>query len=132
MKTSIDSSVLLSIFNGESEGEAWLEKLIKWRREGSLVICDIVFAEISPAFSSQGLLISALDKLGIAFETMSQESAWLAGTLFKNYRQEKGPREHLIPDFLIAAFSVTQCDRLAAIDRGYYRKYFEKLKVLGL
>jgi hypothetical protein len=46
------------------------------------------------------------------------------------YRREGGPRQHLIPDFLIAAHAQVQCNRLAAIDRGYLRRYFPKLKLL--
>jgi predicted nucleic acid-binding protein len=35
-----------------------------------------------------------------------------------------------VPDFFIAAHAQIQCDRLAAIDRGYLRRYFPRLKIL--
>lgn len=36
----------------------------------------------------------------------------------------------LIPDFLIAAHAQIDCDRLAAADRGYLRRYFPELSLL--
>lgn len=72
----------------------------------------------------------SLSALGIAFSSTSLESAQLAGRIFKDYRREGGPREHLIPDFLIGAHAQTQADRIAAVDRGYLRRYFPRLRIL--
>jgi predicted nucleic acid-binding protein len=67
--------------------------------------------------------------MGIELETIGAEAAWLAGQTFKSYRETGGPRQHLIPDFLIAAHAQVQADCLAAEDRGYLRRYFPKLPV---
>lgn len=41
MKTALDSSVLLAIFNDEPGAERWMETLIAARREGQLLLCEI-------------------------------------------------------------------------------------------
>jgi len=71
-----------------------------------------------------------LDRLHIFYEPIEAASAYLAGQIFFRYRREGGPRQHLIPDFLIAAHASVQAHRLAAIDRGYLRTYFPALNLL--
>jgi hypothetical protein len=68
--------------------------------------------------------------LSITYEPTSPAAAHLAGHTFKRYRMAGGPRQHLVPDFLIAAHAEIQASRLAAIDRGYLRKWFPNLNLL--
>ena len=75
-------------------------------------------------------LLGLLDSLAIHYEAINAESVYLAGSVFRDYRQKGGPREHIIPDFLIAAHAQWQCSRLAAIDHGYLSVYFPDLKLL--
>jgi predicted nucleic acid-binding protein len=132
MITGIDSSVLWTVFNDEPDAQAWGRKLVEASREGELVLCDVVLAEIAPVFDSAEHALDTLEKLGIRFDPLHPDTAFEAGQLFKRYRQEGGPRRHLIPDFLIGAHALHQCNRLAAIDRGYLRRYFPRLNLLAL
>jgi predicted nucleic acid-binding protein len=132
MRTAIDSSALWSIFKGEADARLWVDLLVSARRESELVVCDIVFAEIAPLFPDLRELDARLTTLGIEFDPINSESAFLAGQIFREYREKGGPRTHLIPDFLVAAHALNQADRLAAPDRGYLRRYFPSLKVLDL
>jgi hypothetical protein len=130
MKVALDSSVLLAIFQREEGGDEWLEALIRARRAGRLVVCDVVYAELAPAFPDRKRLDEVLGHLGARYETIQPEAAWLAGRRFKDYRNAGGPRKHLIPDFLIGAHAKVQASRLAARDRGYLRTYFPDLPLL--
>jgi predicted nucleic acid-binding protein len=71
-------------------------------------------------------------KLGVSFEAISPSAAWLAGSLFRDYRHACGPRQSLIPDFLIAAHPQHLADRLATHDRGYLRRFFADLPLLRI
>jgi hypothetical protein len=131
MTTAIDTSVLIAIAKGEAGAQAWTDLLASARAEGELVICDIVAAEFFALLLDEGKFRKSLTALGVVFDATSIESARLAGRIFSTYRRQAGPREHLVPDFLIGAHARRQADRIAAIDRGYLRRYFPRLRILA-
>ena len=75
-------------------------------------------------------MIELLARLSISYDSISPKAAHLAGLTFKRYRQADGPRQHLVPDFIIAAHAEAQADQFAASDRGYLRKWFPNLQLL--
>jgi len=126
MVTGVDASVVFALYKGEASAEAWLEILRRQREFGRLLICDVALA-----FDDEEETLAFFQDLGVSFDPLLPDTAILAGSLFKDYRRRGGPREHLIPDFLIGAHALRQCDQLAAADRGYLRRYFPKLKVIS-
>lgn len=131
MRLAIDTSVILSILKGEPTGSAWLDLLIKHRSAGDrLLICPVVYAELSPFMKNREELDEMLARLGCSYDEITQQSSWKAGEVFAHYRKNGGPRVHLIPDFLIASHALRQCEALAAIDRGYLRTYFADLMIM--
>ena len=131
MVTSVDSSVLMAIGKGESDGPDWLRLLEAQRRAGRLIVCEVVVAETAALFAHPSDIVNFLKNLGIEYAPISPEAAIEAGAIFKSYRAAGGPRQYLIPDFLIGAHALHQSDRLAAADRGYLRRYFPRLKVIA-
>lgn len=131
MITALDSSVLWAIILEEPGYERWLEALMLAASEGPLVISPVAFAELAPSTANETELTALLARLAIIYDPITPAAAHLAGLTFKQYRKAGGPRQHLVPDFLIAAHAQTQADRLAAIDRGYLRQWFPGLLLLG-
>jgi predicted nucleic acid-binding protein len=129
--TAVDTSVLVAVYKGETDGEAWLNLLSKKGALGQLVVCDVVVAEVAALFVGERETLAFLEDLGLDYNSIEPGSAILAGQIFKAYRRAGGPREHLIPDFLVGAHALRQCEQLAATDKGYLRRYFPKLKVLA-
>ncbi|HAB18936.1 MAG TPA: type II toxin-antitoxin system VapC family toxin [Verrucomicrobiota bacterium] len=130
MTTAVDTSVLIAIAKDEPSAEEWVDLLAEAHNDGDLVICDVVAAEYFALLMNEGKFRESLAALGISFSATELASAQVAGSIFKQYRREGGPREHLVPDFLIGAHAQTQANRIAAIDRGYLRGYFPRLQVL--
>jgi predicted nucleic acid-binding protein len=118
MRTAVDTSVLIAIAKGEPDAE------------GELVICDVVASEFFAVLLDEQRFTESLQALGLTFDPTTLKSAQVAGRIFKEFWREGGPREHLVPDFLIGAHAQQQADRIAAIDRGYLRRYFPRLKIL--
>ncbi|MBX3168779.1 MAG: type II toxin-antitoxin system VapC family toxin [Candidatus Eremiobacteraeota bacterium] len=131
MITSVDTNVLLDFLTAAPNfGPSSAKSLQDAAGAGRLVVCEIVFAEVSGLFGSHREVADILTQLGIYFDSLREESAHLAGQAFKSYRQAGGPRHRVIADFLIGAHAVLQADRLLTRDRGYYRTYFPKLRLL--
>lgn len=132
MISAIDSSVLFSIFLGEASADDWIKELIFSAESGTVVICDVVAAEVGSQFSSFSEFSKNLNQLNITLDAINLESAYYAGSIFRRYRKLGGKREYLVPDFLIGAHAMKQADRLLAIDRGYLKRYFSGLKVVSI
>ena len=130
MRTALDSSVLIQLYRKQAGWERWRARLQAAASEGELIISPVAFAEFSIAYPTLESARADLERLNISYEPIEPASAYLAGQVFLRYRRKGGPRQHLIPDFLIAAHASVQADRLAALDRGYFRAYFPTLVLL--
>ncbi len=131
IRTAVDSSVLLDVFSADpAHGEASLEALQQCFKEGILIACEVVWAEIRPRFETEKALLNVAQKIQLAFEPISQESAFKAGVIWKEYHTQGGRRDRMIPDFLVGAHALVQTDRLLSRDRGFYRRYFRGLKIV--
>jgi predicted nucleic acid-binding protein len=131
MITAVDTSVLLDIFASDPKHLLASQNAVrKCMRDGRLVVCEVVLAELRPCFPDTDSLEEALDTLEVDFSPITREAAFLAGESWKRYRESGGKRDHLIPDFLIAAHAIHSADRFLTRDRGFYRKWFSGLKMM--
>lgn len=127
----IDSVILFDIFLSDPKyGIASKEMLQKVMAKGKLQINEIIYSELSYHFPKKLLLDQILDELNIDFEYLSKDSCYTAAQIFKHYRHQGGKRDKILPDFLIAAHGYHHCDYLLTRDRGFYRHYFPRLKIL--
>jgi hypothetical protein len=122
--------VILDVITDDPHWALASEKALKESYAlGSLIIGECVLAEITPAFSP-GDLDSFLRDWKIQFLPSTRESAEQAGAMYCEYLKRGRSMKRVLPDFLIGSHALHHTGRLLARDRGYYRDYFSKLKII--
>ena len=132
MITAVDSSIIIDVLEPDPEhGPASREALRRCLREGSMVACDVVWAEVATAFGhAQARAIEALRQIGIAYSPMTEEAALRAAECWYRFRKRSGGKDRIVADFLIGGHALVQADRLLTRERGFYRDYFKSLKLV--
>jgi hypothetical protein len=128
---AIDSSVLIDLLAGDhaaAEGaEASLRECLS---AGPVAVCDVVLAEVTTALRDGAEVLGVLEEMGIRFHATEGKAAVRAGEMQRRYRQRGGKRQRTVPDFLVGAHALLQCNALITRDAGFFRDYFKGLKVI--
>jgi predicted nucleic acid-binding protein len=131
MITALDSNILLDILLPNVDFVRVSAAAVEDSASiGSVVICDMVYAELCTNFALQADCDSFLEDIGIEVDPISREACFLASRAWRTYREQGGPRAKVLPDFLIGAHAQLQATRLVSRDRGFFRKYFSSLMLL--
>lgn len=130
MITFVDTNVLLDVFLPDPQwGEKSKRALDQAYIDGSLVINEIIYAELAPQFPEKSLLDETLKTLGIRVILLDLDSAYAAGTKWKKHLEAGGKRDRVLADFLIGAHAEKSSEKLLTRDRGFYKKYFTTLNI---
>ena len=129
MITSVDTNVLFDVFRTDSPHHS---QSLRWVQQaydmGAVIVCDLVYAELVPAFTAKASLDNALREIGAALSPINSSIAFEAGLRWKLYRESGGPRNRIIIDFLIGAHAASTADAFLTRDRGFFATYFPDLK----
>lgn len=127
---AIDSSVLVDLLADGPQADAVEACLRQCLSNGPVVVCDVALAEVCSALRDGSEALNVLEEMSIRFNALEAKSALRAGEMQRRYRQRGGTRSRAVPDFLIGAHALLQCDGLITRDDSFYRDYFKGLKLI--
>ncbi len=134
---AVDTSVLVD-YIGDGPGAAEAEQLLRQALSmGPVVACEVVVSEVVAGLGHSEIVRETLEAIGIAFSPLELRSALRAGEMQRRYRERlaTGPtppaNRRTVPDFLIGAHALLQCQGLITRDAGFFRDYFKGLRVIA-
>jgi len=133
---AIDSSVLIDLLGGDAGAEAAEDCLRQALARGPVVACDVVLSEVVSGLGFGAELLDALEGVGIVYSPIESRAAVRAGEMQRRYKERQratspvSAGSRTVPDFLIGAHALLQCQALITRDQGFFRDYFKGLKVI--
>lgn len=143
---AVDSSVLIDLL-GDAPGADAAEAALRLAlSSGPVVLCDVVLAEVTAGLGHGSEVMDALEEMGLTFLAIDQRAAIRAGEMQRKFKQRLADKStdrsaadadpmpmsssRAMPDFLVGAHAMLQCDGLITRDQGFFRDYFKGLKVI--
>jgi len=127
---AIDSSVLVDLLSDSERADLAEAALRDALSQGPVVVCAVVVAEICSSLRDGDQAMQALEDMGISYSSVEQKAAIRAGEMQRRYRSRGGHRQRTVPDFIVGAHALLQCNALITHDDGFFRDYFKGLKVI--
>jgi predicted nucleic acid-binding protein len=130
--TLVDSNILLDVFSGGQPWMAWSkQQLERATLRGSLIINDVIYAEISVQFTTVESLDDVLKEILVDVVSTPRPALFLAGKAFLQYRAAGGQRTGVLSDFLIGAHAAVQNIPILTRDARRYRHYFPTVELIA-
>ena len=156
MITSVDTNIILDVLiPGEPFSQSSKRLLDRHLSLGSLIICEVVFAELAAGFPSEEQIRSFLSDTGMKIVHSNETSLFLAGSRWAEYARNSSKnkflcgrcghafevscpqcvamltkRLHVLADFLIGAHALVHADCILSRGLGVYKTYFNDLRVV--
>ncbi|MBS7708015.1 type II toxin-antitoxin system VapC family toxin [Chelatococcus asaccharovorans] len=130
--TLVDTNILLDLVTNDRDWADWsIEQLETAALVGSLMINDVVYAELSVRYDRIEGLDTFIETAGLELIPIPRAALFLAGKVFTQYRKAGGSRTGVLPDFFIGAHAAVQGLPLLTRDLKRYRTYFPTVELIS-
>lgn len=134
---AIDSSVLIDLL-GDNPGMAdAAEQCVRDAlAHGPVVLCDVVVSEITAGLGHGADIMDVVEEMGMRHSPVDRRAAIRAGEMQRRYKERRraaglaGTLPRTVPDFIVGAHALLQCNALITRDAGFFRDYFKGLKII--
>lgn len=131
MSTFIDTSVLIDVTRPGAEHHEWsVGRLNAARERGPVIVSDIVYCEYAVTIEGQDQVNETISRLGLERCGYTDAVLYRAARAFRAYRDRGGPRENLLPDFLVGALAEAEGCALLTRDPRRVRTYFPAVELI--
>jgi predicted nucleic acid-binding protein len=128
----VDTNVLLDIATSDPVWFEWSRGMLaKLSDAGSLIIDDVVYAELSPRFATRGSLDVFVTRAGLDRRRTPADGLFRAGRAYLAYRTRGGSRTNVLPDFFVGAHAAVTGLPLLTRDVARYRTYFPQVTLIA-
>jgi predicted nucleic acid-binding protein len=133
---ALDSNVLIDLLGDDPRADAAESCVRDALTLGPVVVCDVVVSEITAGLGHGTEIMEVIEEMGVRYVPVERRAAIRAGEMQRRFNQRRvkvparteAPRT--VPDFLVGAHALLQCDGLITRDAGFFRDYFKGLKVI--
>jgi predicted nucleic acid-binding protein len=126
----VDTNILIDLNRPHDPWRAWSEAQLDRLSGTTLLINHVVLAELAGGYDDLKSELSFLDLLDIVVVPITDEAAFLAGQAYAAYRLAGGPRQAILPDFLIGGHALSLGATLLTRDRQRFASYFPDLTLI--
>ena len=133
---AIDTSVLIDLLGEDAMADAAEMCVRDALSHGPVVLCDIVVSEITAGLGHGAEIMDVVEEMGMSYLPVERRAAIRAGEMQRRYKQRLRSTgatqavQRTVPDFIVGAHALLQCNALITRDAGFFRDYFKGLKVI--
>ena len=133
---AIDTSVLIDLLGEDVRAGAAEGCVRDALMLGPVVVCDVVVSEITAGLGHGADIMDVVEGMGVRYLPVDRRAAIRAGEMQRRFNQRRDRTSGLphaprtVPDFLIGAHAMLQCDGLITRDAAFFRDYFKGLKLI--
>jgi hypothetical protein len=127
----VDTNVILDVVEDDPGWANWSQtRLDAAALQYTLLINFVIYAELSIAYLRIEELEAMLSIGGFRMEPIPREALFLAGKVFRQYRNRGGTKTGVLPDFFVGAHAAVAGIPLLTRDPRRYRSYFPGLDII--
>ena len=128
----VDSNIWIDLIQKDAVWLDWsLAEVQKVRAQKRAVINPVIYAELAPTYDQPAALDKFLSAAKVTMKPLSREAAYAAGRAFLRYRQKRGTKTGVLPDFFIGAQAQTEGWAILTRDVSRYATYFPDVQLIA-